>query len=416
MATIELRNLKTGTWRATICDGYNPDGTQKRIRRTIKVNPNSTEASQRKQAQRQADALETDYRRHIITETKKTRFSEVIEEFIETKDTESTKAGYRGLYERRIKPKLGNIYVQDLTPRHIREFYKFLEQDEAKPAHKVSKDKSKPEPKTRSKTGKLSGTSRLHYHQLLSAALNFAIRSGYITINPAAAVEPPRQDTPESEYLEGNEIAEALDVFDNYPEILWRAFLTLELFTSLRPGEMLGLNWSDLEGNVLTVRAGSNHTKERGTFRTDRPKTKSSIRPIIIPPEALQPLMMWKSEQAKQRLKCGNCWYDPEAMFTNEEGKRLYYSTPTHKWREIQKAHNLKDAPLYSFRHTGASLRIAGGCSVKEVSAAMGHSRASTTLDIYSHLFKKAEQHAADVLSAEIAKAREEAKKSKKAE
>jgi integrase len=374
------------------------------------VNPELKESTQRKQVEREAAALETDYRRHLITEARKIRLSEVIEEFIETKDTESTKAGYRGLYERRIKPQLGNIYVQDLTPRHLRDFYKYLEKDDARPACKRSNDPKKPEPKTRSKTGKLSGTSRRHYHQLLPAALNFAVKSGYISINPAAAVDAPRQDTQEADFLEGKEIADALKALDSYPEILWRAFFTLDLFTSIRPGEMLGLDWSDLDGNVLTIRAGSNHTKERGTFRTDRPKTKSSIRPIIVPQEALDVLMIWKSEQAKWRLKCGSCWQEPYAMFTNEEGKRLYYSTPTHKWREIQKAYNLKDAPFYSFRHTGASIRIAEGCDVKEVSAAMGHSRASTTLDIYSHLFKKAEQRAADAMSAGIARAKAEAK------
>lgn len=417
MATVELRNLETGTWRAVISDGYNPDGTQKRIRRTVKVNPNSTEASQRKQAQRQADALETDYRRHVITEAKKTRLADVAEEFLSNKPmAESTKAGYRALFERRIKPKLGNVYVQDLTPRQIREFYKWLETDPARPAHKVSKDKDKPEPKTRSKTGKLSGTSRKHYHQFLSAVLNFAVKSGYIVVNPIAAVDPPRQDTPETEILEGKDVGELMNALEQLPDTMWRAFFTLDLFSSCRPGELIALNWDDLEIKkeesgekqyILTIRAGSNHIKGKGTIRTDKPKTKSSIRMIVLPPEAVRPLLSWKSEQAKQRLACGNIWEEPEAMFTNETGKRLYISTPTHKWREIQKEYNLKDVPLYSLRHTGASLLIAAGCDVKEVSGRLGHSRTSTTLDTYTHLFERVQQHTADVMSAAIAKARE---------
>ena len=179
MASVELVNLSTGTWKAIVCDGYNPDGTKKRVKRTIKVNPISTEDSQRKQAKRQAEALETDYRRHLITEAKKIRLYDVAKEFLESKPmAESTKAGYLALLDRRIKDKIGNIYIQDLTPRQIREFYKYLEQDPARPAHNVSKDKDKQKPKTRSKTGKLSGTSRKHYHQFLSAVLNFAVRSG----------------------------------------------------------------------------------------------------------------------------------------------------------------------------------------------------------------------------------------------
>lgn len=423
MATIELRNLSTGTWRATICDGYTGGrkGTQNRIRRTIKVNPNSTEESQRKQAQRQADALETDYRRHIITEAKKIRLSVVVTEFLDSKPmAESTKNGYRALYERRIKDKLGNVYVQDLTPRQIRDFYKYLETDAARPAHKVSKDKTKKQPKTRSKTGKLSGTSRKHYHQFLSAVLNFAVKSGYIVVNPINAVNPPRQDTPESEFLEGEDVAKLMEVLDNYPDPMWRAFFTLDLFSSCRPGELIALNWSDLEMKpiegskekqyILTISAGSNHIKGKGTIRTDRPKTRASIRTIVLPPEAYKPLDKWKSVQAAQQLKCGEGWEVPDAMFTSETGRRLYISTPTHKWREIQQEYQLKDVPLYSLRHTGASLLIAAGCDVKEVSGRLGHSRTSTTLDTYTHLFEKAQQHTADVMSAAIAEARRKAK------
>ena len=362
MASVELVNLSTGTWKAIVCDGYNPDGTKKRVKRTIKVNPNSTEDSQRKQAKRQAEALETDYRRHLITEAKKIRLYDVAKEFLESKPmAESTKAGYLALLDRRIKDKIGNIYIQDLTPRQIREFYKYLEQDPARPAHNVSKDKDKQKPKTRSKTGKLSGTSRKHYHQFLSAVLNFAVRSGYIVVNPIAAVDPPRQDTKESEFLEGEDVARLMEALEDCPDPMWQAFFTLDLFSSCRPGELIALNWSDLEVKeegadikryILTISAGATRVKGEGTIRTDRPKTKASIRSIVLPPEAVQPLLRWKAVQAALRLKCGKGWEEHGAMFTNNTGRRLYISTPTHKWREIQQRYELKDVPLYSLRHT----------------------------------------------------------------
>ncbi len=174
MATVELRNLSTGTWRAIICDGYRPDGKQNRIRRTIKVNPNSTEDSQRRQALRQANAIETDYQRHMITEGNKIRLSDVAEEYLDSKPmADSTRAWYRGLLDGRILPALGKVYVQDLTPKQIRGFYKDLSTADAKPA-RVKADDSKKEkkaPGSRSKTVKLSGTYRLHYHGVLSAIL-----------------------------------------------------------------------------------------------------------------------------------------------------------------------------------------------------------------------------------------------------
>lgn len=389
MATVELRNLSTGTWRAIICDGYKPDGTQNRVRRTIKVNPNSTEASQRKQAQRQADALETDYRRHLITEAKKIRLSEVATEYLEHHQmADSTKAWYRGLLDGRILPALGKEYVQDITPRQIREFYKKLSTDEAFTG--------------RSKTGKLSGTYRLHYHRALSAVLSFAVKSGYISVNPMMAVDPPRKDTPEAEFLEGKEINDLLTALEQYPDPMWRAFFILELYSSARPGELIALNWSDLQENVLHIRAGSNYVKGQGTIRTAQPKNKSSIRAIVLPAKVVKVLKQWHTAQAEYRLGFGENWPEPDAMFTGDEGHRLNINTPTQKWRKIQRQYDLKDVNLYALRHTGASLLIAAGCDVKEVSGRLGHSRASTTLDTYTHLFEKAAQHTADVLAAAI--------------
>ena len=93
-----------------------------------------------------------------------------------------------------------------------------------------------------------------------------------------------------------------------------------------------------------------------------------------------------------------------DAVFTTELGKRICVDTPTQKWRKIQQQYGLKDIRLYGFRHTGPSLLIAAGCNVKEVSSRLGHSRTSTTLDIYTHLFEKAAQHGTDVMMTEIQK------------
>ena len=393
-----LENRGNGSWRIIISIGYDPSGKKKRIQRIIKVDPTRTVNAQRNEIKKQAALIEADYRRHFLTESKKIRISEVCDEYLETHEmAESTKNWYRGLFKR-IIPSLGKIPVQDLTPRQIREFYKELANDTALTA--------------RSKTGKLSGTYRLHHHRALSAVLGFALKSGYISVNPLTAVDPPRSDTPEAEFLEDKEIAQVMDVLENYDDSMWKALFLMEMYMSMRPGEIIGLNWSDLEGNILIIRAGSNRVNGK-TIRTDRPKNKSSKRTLVLPPEVVEPLKKWHKTQMEYRLKVGSAWPEEskDAVFTGPEGNRLDLSSPTQKWRKIQKKYNLKDAPLYSFRHTGASLLIASGMDVKEVSARLGHSRASTTLDKYTHLFEKAAQHTTDVMTEAIKKAREESKK-----
>lgn len=119
-----VQNRGNGSWRVTISGGYGPDGKQIRLTRTIKVDPNKTIKAQEQIAKREAAALETDYQRHLITEAKKTRLSEVAEEYLEHKQIAArTKAGYRMLLDTRILPALGKAYVQDLSARQIREFY-----------------------------------------------------------------------------------------------------------------------------------------------------------------------------------------------------------------------------------------------------------------------------------------------------
>lgn len=408
-----LENRGNGSWRITVSGGYGPDGKQIRIKKTIHVNPDSTEGAQRKQVEREAAALETDYRRHLITEAKKIRLSDVAEEYLESKPmADSTRAWYRGLLDGRILPALGKEYVQDLTARQIRAFYKELSIADAKPARvkKTSDDKEgKKKPGSRSKTGKLSGTYRLHYHRALSAILQFAVKSGYISVSPMAAVDAPRKDTPEADFFEGQEIAKLINTLEQLPETMWRAFFLLGLYSSARPGELIGLNWEDLQGNTLHIRAGSNYIKGKGTIRTAQPKNKSSIRAVVLPDAVVKYLQAWHKEQLEYRLQFGNCWPEPDAMFTGDRGYRLNTSTPTQRWRKYQKQYGLKDVNLYALRHTGASILIDAGCDVKEVSSRLGHSRASTTLDIYVHQFEKAQQHTADVLSAAIEAARAQA-------
>ena len=189
---------------------------------------------------------------------------------------------YRMLLDTRILPALGKAYVQDLSARQIREFYKKLEN--AKTTN------------NRSKNGKLSGTYRRHYHQLLSATLNFAVKSGYITISPMVAVDPPRMDTPEAAFLDMEDIAKVMDTLENIKDPMWKAFFILEMYTSCRPGKLIGLDWSDLKDGILTIKAGSNYIKEKGTVRTDRPKTKASNREIVLPKSVLKILEKWKSQ------------------------------------------------------------------------------------------------------------------------
>ena len=394
-----LENRGNGSWRITISNGYNPDGSKRRLQRTVKVDPAKTVNAQHKEVEKLAAAIETDFLRHMITEGRKISISDLSQEFMSTHGKRlavSTASHYRFLLNGRIIPELGKKYVQDLSPRDIKLFYQKLEQTAA-----LSK---------RSKTGGLSGNTILHYHRCLHAMLTYAVRSGYISINPADAVEPPRNDRQETAFYELEDCRKLLEALDALSNTQWRLYFYMAIYTGMRPGELIGLNWQDIVGNVLTVRTGAVYVNGKGTIRTDRPKTQKSVRMIDLPPAVMNILQQHRREQAEYRLSFGGEWPEPDAVFTGALGHRLNISSPTQKFQKIVKEYDLRPITLYGLRHTAATIMIAQGLNARDVAARLGHSQTSTTLNIYAHAFMDANTRATEAIADALESARKEAK------
>jgi len=387
-----LENYGNGTWRVTISAGYDAKGKKKRLQRTIHVDPNKTEKAQRREVEKTAAALETDFSRHVLTDSRIVRLETAAAEYLAHKSiSATTREWYRVMLDGRILPALGKYAVQDLTPAMLRRFFKDLELAPAGP---------------RSKSGTLSGKSRKHYFAVLRAVLNFSVKSGYITVNPMAALDAPPDDTPEADFYEPEEWSALLDALDGLGDVMWTAYYYMALYTCCRPGELIGANWTDIHGDVFHVAHGAARVKGVGTVRTAAPKTQSSIRDIVIPAEVLALLKKWKAEQAAYRLKFGDGWIDSDAIFTADDGKRIDLSTPTQKFQKILKANGLRHINLYGLRHTGASILISSGRDVESVAAQLGHSTPVLTLSTYSHAFESAKRENAEVISKIISSSR----------
>jgi len=73
-------------------------------------------------------------------------------------------------------------------------------------------------------------------------------------------------------------------------------------------------------------------------------------------------------------------------------------NTPYEKFQKILSKNGMRTVSLHSLRHSNATLLINEGMNIREVSALLGHSQTSTTMNIYSHQLKSAEAAAADAL------------------
>jgi integrase len=196
----------------------------------------------------------------------------------------------------------------------------------------------------------------------------------------------------------------------DYP--LWHTLFN----TGLRPGEALGLKWSDLQGDRLhVVRAVVEGTK-KGTFKIDAPKTERSKRAIALTPDSLAVLSAHRKAQAEAILKAGPEYDRQDFIFAPEKGGHDIIPFVRRRWqRAIRRVNRmlekedvpkgaekvkLKDLRLYDTRHTHATMLLKAGVHAKVVSERLGHTSIVITLDTYSHILPDMQDEAVGKLTA----------------
>ena len=90
-------------------------------------------------------------------------------------------------------------------------------------------------------------------------------------------------------------------------------------------------------------------------------------------------------------------------MFEGATGQPPHQNTVGHRWRQTCRRARVVGVTLHDLRHFYASGLVAAGCDVVTVQRALGHARATTTLNTYAHLWPTAEDRtrraAADLLA-----------------
>ena len=143
-----------------------------------------------------------------------------------------------------------------------------------------------------------------------------------------------------------------------------------------------------------------------------RLKTRNSYRVVSIPHSVTEKLRKLQLEQTRYRLSVGDYWQGEGWVFTQDNGRMMNYSTPYKSLQDILSHYNAGKAesdklpmiPFHGLRHTTATLQIAAGTDVRTVSSIMGHRETSTTMNIYAHNLKTAEQEAVNRVEEMIAK------------
>lgn len=295
-----------------------------------------------------------------------------------------TQQNYRSMAPR-VYEGLGHLYMDKITARQIQKFINTLSQPGA---NQQDPDQG------------LSPKSVKNHLSLISTIFAYAIRMGMLRYNPCQAVTLPRLETGKEKKCYTLEEAQAfLDALTAAP-IEWQVFFSLALFGGFRLEEMLGFEFQDIdfERYTVTVNRVSIYTPADGII-TAPTKTKKSRRTLKLPAWIFDLIRRLRTNKGRQRLALGDQWHECGRLFTKLDGTPMSPGQP-YKW--LKRFCEDQELPFYGvhqFRHLNASLLIFNGEDVRTVSASLGHSQTSTTLNIYTHAFETAQARASEAIA-----------------
>lgn len=259
----------------------------------------------------------------------------------------------------------------------------------------------------------LSPKTIKNYISFVSSVFDYAVHIKAIKENPCRNATLPKIPQREHKMFTVEQAKRFLDILDQ-PEtdIKYRAFFQLAIFGGFRRGEILGLEWSDIdfETNIVHIRRTVHYSKQLGYYDTE-PKSKSSVRSLQLPESVILTIKQLRNEQLSTRIKVGDNWHNTERLFTTWNGQQMSGSAPTSWLIKTCERYGLPKVNLHSMRHLNASLLISSGVDVKTVQSILGHSQASTTLDIYAAAFRDREAQALGAVADILTAGRDKAKK-----
>lgn len=223
----------------------------------------------------------------------------------------------------------------------------------------------------------LSPASVYKIHKLLNAAFKKALVTRKISRNPMDAVEPPKVIQEEITIFT---FAELLRLFRTLRKKEWQhlfTFFHLLLVTGMRIGELQALKFEDIDFEEREIHVCRTKVGRTGD-KTNEPKTKAGNRYIPI-------LYDTTLDRIKKLRQKGNLTRLTGYLFQTRSGNSLNYNNIRRDWVQICQDAGIELKHIHAFRHTFATAALARGIPVLEVSRILGHSQATTTLNMYGH-------------------------------
>jgi len=304
-----------------------------------------------------------------------------------------------------IRPVLGDMKLQDVTPLVAEKYYRDLLNADSV-GNKMFKSRKKVS----------TGTIK-QIHKYLKCAFGIALKWDLISKNPFLSVEPPKHVYKKREIWTSEMIIKALKSCEE-PKLA--IAIHLSFACSLRLGELLGLRWKDVhisdediakddahiyvncELSQVSLRALNAldekdviftfpHYVPNRTYKTaivlKKPKTESSNRKIWLPKTLAYILREWQKEQEKYKDFFGEEYNNYDLVICFEDGRYCTHNVIRTALKKVTEEAELPPIVFHSFRHSSTTykLKLNHG-DIKATQGDTGHSQADMVTEVYSHI------------------------------
>lgn len=377
------------TYRLVVSCGYNLDGKPAKHTKTVHCTKKEAEVELAKFVTKVQSGMVADGKSMTFAE-----FTEIWKRDYSAKElAPTTYSRYVAILNTRILPYFGKFKLDKIKPTDIMKFYDMLENDTQIKRLKNNKGERLKKP--------LSRKTILEHHRLLRAMLHKAVYWQLLVNNPAERVQPPKVHKPKRRYYDDEQCKFLLEHLEqlNADNIKYKVAIIITIFTGVRLGELMGLEWDDIDfrNGIISINKASQYLSDKGVF-TKEPKTESSIREVAIPTFVISLLEEYKLWYEEQKSLYGELWHDSDRLFVQADGKPMHPSTISKWFVKYVGQIGLPVINFHGLRHTNATLLISQNIDVAVVAARLGHAQITTTFNFYVHPIISHNKSAGNVL------------------
>ena len=375
-AVVSIRRRSKGSWEIRWDDKRGQDGTRRPKSKTIR--------GTKKAALAEYHLIQADLNKSASEKASETSVKEVCRRFLEERIgvnlRQGTAKNYRSFFKHYLWPECGDMPVGKVDRTVLQAVINRLMAAQIKP---------------RTVAG---------YHVYMKGLFSWAVKSGCIPKSPVKDLTVP--DAPyegSGDYLLASEVDSVLRALEGGP--FWLPTL-MAVYTGMRPGEVLGLCWEDvdLDNSKLHVRRTLLDTD--GPCKLGPAKTIHSVRQIAISSVVVEAL-----REQQNRLPASYwCTTFPEVegaqsksveqvdfrqVCAQADGRVIRAISWRAAFYSALESTGIKKVRLHDLRHTHVSILIDADESIFVISKRIGHADTSTTTRIYGHLLPTSDPGAA---------------------